>query len=210
MWPSIHLGNKYSRRSHMKFHSMIAAGVLAVLAMPLAAQSQGVIRGAEEGAAAGNRTAGPAGGAVGGVVGGVKGILGIPQRSAAGRDRWDRDLSANQINDRFAARTARIKADLRLTPEQEKNWPTFDTAVKDIGKRNADLQATLQTERTQLKDPYDVIQQMREEARFLGERSVDQKALADAAQPLYASLNDQQKRRFARELQGLGHWPEGY
>jgi hypothetical protein len=198
----------------MKFHLMIAASVLAVLAMPLAAQSQGVIRGAEEGAATGNRAAGPAGAAVGGVgggvVGGVKGILGIPQRSAAGRDRWDRDLSANQINDRFAARTARIKADLRLTPEQEKNWPAVDTAVKDIGKRNADLQAALQTERTQLKDPYDVILQMREEARFLAERSVDQKALADAAQPLYASLNDQQKRRFARELQGLGHWPEGY
>jgi len=204
----------------MKFNLIIAAGVLAVLAMPLAAQSQGVIRGAEEGAAAGNRAAGPVGGAVGGVVGGVeggivggvKGILGIPQRtgSAADRDRWDRELSANQINDQFAARTARIKADLRLTPEQAKNWPAVESAVKDIGKRNADLQIALRTERAQLKGPFDVIQQMREEARFLGERSVDQKALADAAQPLYASLNEQQKRRFARELQGLGHWPEGY
>jgi hypothetical protein len=193
---------------------------LAVLAMPLAAQAQGVVRGAEEGAAAGNRAAGPVGGAVGGVVGGVeggvvggvKGILGIPQRTgqAVGRNRSDRELSANQINDQFAARTARIKADLRLTPEQEKNWPGFESAVKDIGKRNADLQAALRTERTQLKEPYDVIQQMHEEARFLGERSVDQKALADAAQPLYVSLNDQQKRRFTKELVGLGHWPEGY
>jgi hypothetical protein len=204
----------------MKSHLMIAAGVLAVLAMPLAAQSQGVIRGAEEGAATGNRAAGPVGGAVGGVVGGVeggivggvKGILGIPQRtgSSGGRDRWDRELSENQINDQFAARAARIKADLRLTPEQAKNWPVVESAVKDIGKRNADLQIALRTERAQLKGPFNVIQQMREEARFLGERSVDQKALADAAQPLYASLNDQQKRRFARELQGLGHWPEGY
>jgi hypothetical protein len=42
---------------------------LAVLAMPLAAQAQGVVRGAEEGAAAGNRAAGPVGGAVGGIVG---------------------------------------------------------------------------------------------------------------------------------------------
>jgi hypothetical protein len=204
----------------MKFHFMIAAGVLAILAMPLAAQSQGVIRGAEEGAVTGNRAAGPVGGAVGGVVGGVeggivggvKGILGIPQRtgSAVDRERWDRELSANQINDQFAARTARIKADLRLTPEQAKNWPAVESAVKDIGKRNADLQTALRTERAQLKGLFDVIQQMREEARFLGERSVDQKALADAAQPLYASLNEQQKRRFARELQGLGHWPEGY
>ena len=130
---------------------------------------------------------------------------------ALARDRLDRaELSANQITDQYAARTARIKADLRLTPEQAKNWPAVESAVKDIGKRNADLQIALRTERAQLKGPFDVIQQMREEARFLGERSADQKALADAAQPLYVSLNDQQKQRFARELQGLGHWPEGY
>jgi hypothetical protein len=194
--PGIRLGNSYLRRSYMKFHLMIAAGVLAVLAMPPAAQAQGIIRGTEEGAAAGNRAAGPVGGAVGGVVGGVeggivggdKGILGIPQRtgSAGRRDRWDRaELSANQINDQFAARAARIKADLHLTPDQASNWPAVESAVKDIGKRNADLQIALRTERGQLKGPFDVIQQMREEARFLGERSVDQKALADAAQPLY-------------------------
>ena len=81
----------------MKFNLMIGATVLAILAMPLSAQAQGIIRGAEEGSAAGNRAAGPVGGAVGGVVGGVeggvvggiKGILGIPQRTGSGRDRWD-------------------------------------------------------------------------------------------------------------------------
>ena len=199
----------------MKKFVLLALAVLAV-PVPVTAQAQSVIRGANEGASVGNRTAGPVGGTigagVGGIVGGIEGLLGIPQRTGSdGRPvRWDRELSANQINDQFAARTARIKADLRLTPEQEKNWPDFETAVKDIGKRNADLQIALRTERAQLKDPYDVIQQMREEARFLGGRSVDQKALASGAQPLYASLNDQQKRRFAGELQGLGHWPEGY
>jgi len=40
----------------------------------------------------------------------------------------------------------------------------------------------------------------------MSERSADQKALADAAQPLYASLDDQQKRRFARQLLGMGRW----
>lgn len=204
----------------MKFNLMIGATVLAILAMPLSAQAQGIIRGAEEGSAVGNRAAGPVGGAVGGVVGGVeggvvggiKGILGIPQRSGSGgRGRWDRaDLSTNQINDQFAARAARIKADLRLTPEQAKNWPAVEGAVKDIGKRNADLQIALRTDRAKLKGPFDVIQQMREESRFLNERSVDQKALSDAAQPLYESLNEPQKRRFARDMQGLGHWPEGY
>jgi hypothetical protein len=189
----------------MKCRLMLIAGVLAVLASPQALQAQGVIRGAEEGAAAGNRAAGPVGGAVGGVVGGVeggvKGALGIPQRSGSRRDRSDGgELSANQIMDQFAARTARIKADLRLTPEQEKNWPGFETAMREIGKRSADRQVATQADRTQQQRSVDVIEQMREESKVLNERSVDEKALADAAQPLYASLDDQQRRRFAREL----------
>ena len=197
----------------MKPHFMMTASVLVALAMPSAAQAQGVVRGAEEGAAAGNRAAGPVGGAVGagvgGIVGGVEGVLGIPQRyrSTFARDRSDRaELTANQITNEFAAHTARIKADLRLTPEQEKNWSGFESAMKDLGKRDADRQIALQAERAEQKAPLDAIEQMREEAKFMSERSADQKALADAAQPLYASLDDQQKRRFARQLLGMGRW----
>lgn len=202
----------------MKRRLMMTASVLAAFAMPLAAYAQGVVRGAEEGAAAGNRAAGPVGGAVGagvggvvgGIEGGVKGVLGIPQRNGStfARDRSDRaELTANQITNEFAARTARIKSDLRLTPEQEKNWPGFESATNDLGKRNADRQVTLQAERAQRKAPLDAIEQMREEAKFMGERSADRKALADAAQPLYASLDDQQKRRFAKQLFGIDRWP---
>jgi hypothetical protein len=191
----------------MKCRLMLIAGVFAVLASPQALQAQGVIRGAEEGAAAGNRAAGPVGGAVGGVVGGVeggvKGALGIPQRTRSGRGRDrsdDGELSANQIMDQFAARTARIKADLRLTPEQEKNWSGFEGAMREIGKRSADRQVATQADRTPQQGQVDVIEQMRDEAKVLNDRSVDEKALADAAQPLYSSLDDQQRRRFAREL----------
>jgi gas vesicle protein len=197
----------------MKPHFMMTASVLVALAMPSAAQAQGVVRGAEEGAAAGNRAAGPVGGAVGagvgGIVGGVEGVLGIPQRyrSTFARDRSDRaELTANQITNEFAAHTARIKADLRLTPEQEKNWSGFESAMKDLGKRDADRQIALQAERAEQKAPLDAIEQMREEAKFMSERSADRKALADAAQPLYASLDDQQKRRLARQLLGMGRW----
>ena len=198
----------------MKFHFMMAACIAAVLSLPLVAQAQGIVRGAEEGAAEGNRAAGPVGGAVGsavgGIVGGVEGVLGIPQRSGStsGRNRSDRaELSANQISNEFAARTARIKADLRLTPEQEKNWPGFESAMSDMGKRYGDRQTAMQADRTQQKAPADIIEQLRDEAQFLSERSADRKTLADAAQPLYASLDDQQKRRFAKELIDVSRWP---
>ena len=70
----------------------LAAGVMALIAMPHFAHAQGVIggaeRGANQGAREGNRAAGPVGGlvggaiglGVGGAVGGVKGVLGIPDR----------------------------------------------------------------------------------------------------------------------------------
>jgi hypothetical protein len=58
--------------------------LLATLALPVAAQAQGTVRGAQDGAAAGDRAAGPVGavvgGAVGAAVGTVGGILGVEDR----------------------------------------------------------------------------------------------------------------------------------
>ncbi|MDR3484308.1 MAG: hypothetical protein P4M05_05280 [Bradyrhizobium sp.] len=73
-------------------------------------------------------------------------------------------------------------------------------AMSDIGKRYGDRQTAVQADRARQKAPGDVIEQLRDEAQFLSERSADRKTLADAAQPLYAGLDDQQKRRFAKEL----------
>jgi hypothetical protein len=49
-------------------------------------------------------------------------------------------------------------------------------------------------------DPADAIDLMRKEADLENEHAVDQKTLADTAQPLYASLDAQQRQRFADEL----------
>ena len=58
--------------------------VLATLALPLAAQAEGTLRGAEKGAAEGGRAAGPLGAIVGGAIGAatgtVGGILGVDDR----------------------------------------------------------------------------------------------------------------------------------
>src|SRR5437667_4950296 len=66
----------------------VAAGVLALLAIPHIGHAQGIVRGAQEGAYEGSRVAGPVGGVVGGAVGAgvggamgaVKGVFGIPDR----------------------------------------------------------------------------------------------------------------------------------
>jgi hypothetical protein len=50
--------------------------LLATLTLPMAAQAQGTVRGADEGASAGERAAGPVGAVVGGAIGAVTGTIG--------------------------------------------------------------------------------------------------------------------------------------
>jgi ABC-type transporter Mla subunit MlaD len=120
---------------------------------------------------------------------------------AQNRDRADRTApSVNQIVAEEDAHTARIKADLRLTPDQEKNWPGFESALHDIATTRADRIVALQAESGQRKDSGDAIEHLNRRARSLADRSDNMKKLADAAEPLYASLDERQKRRFANEL----------
>jgi hypothetical protein len=124
--------------------------------------------------------------------------------SAIARDRSDRtELSASQMADRADARTAKMKVDLNLTADQEKNWSGFATAMQDISKQQADHRTAMRDARAQQQGKFDVLDGMRKSADAQIERANDRKKLADAAQPLYASLDDQQKKRFANELMDL-------
>jgi hypothetical protein len=122
--------------------------------------------------------------------------------SAIARDRSDRtELTAGQISDRAVARAARMKADLRLTQEQEKNWQVFDAAVVDMWKKQAEQRIAWRNARaTQQQGNADLIADMRKEADEQIDRANARKKLADAAQPLYSGLDDQQKRRFYEAL----------
>src|SRR6516165_7217887 len=79
----------FSRRRPMTTRLLKIAAILGICALPMAAQAQGIGRGAAEGAAVGNSAAGPVGavvggtvgGVAGGVTGGVKGVLGVPQQT---------------------------------------------------------------------------------------------------------------------------------
>jgi hypothetical protein len=113
-------------------------------------------------------------------------------------------LSAEQIVANSDANIDRIKAELNLTPEQEKNWTAFNSAMHYLGHNGAD-RLNLRIERAKRDPPDDIIEQMRNEAQFLNDRAVDQRAVADAAEPLYASLDDKQKTIFIQEMVSLSH-----
>jgi LTXXQ motif family protein len=113
-------------------------------------------------------------------------------------------LTAEQIVASSDANIERIKKELNLTPEQEKYWAGFNSAMHYLGHNGAD-RVNLRSARAKRDPPDDVIEQMRNEAQFLNDRAVDQRNVADAAEPLYASLDDKQKQIFINEMVHLSH-----
>jgi hypothetical protein len=113
-------------------------------------------------------------------------------------------LTAEQIVANSDAYIERIKTALNLTPEQEKNWSGFSSAMHYLGHNGAD-RLNLRIARAQRDPPDDIVEQMRNEAQFLVDRAQDQRNVADAAEPLYASLDDKQKQIFIDEMVRLSH-----
>ena len=113
-------------------------------------------------------------------------------------------LTAEQIVANSDAYIDRIKTELNLTPEQEKHWTGFNSAMHYLGHNGAD-RLNLRIARAKRDPPDDIVEQMRNEAQFLNDRAADQRAVADAAEPLFVSLDDKQKMLFIAEMVRLSH-----
>jgi LTXXQ motif family protein len=99
------------------------------------------------------------------------------------------------------ARIAAVHAGLKLTADQEKLWPPVEAAVRDFAKlridrANARMNAKPDDTQGQQK-PDDPVARLRERAETMGATAAAMKKIADAADPLYKTLDDGQKRRLA-------------
>jgi hypothetical protein len=99
------------------------------------------------------------------------------------------------------ARIAAVHAGLKLNADQEKLWPPVETAVKEFAKlridrANARMNAMRDDSRDQQK-PDDPVARLRDRAETMGTTAAALKKIADAADPLYKTLDDGQKRRLA-------------
>jgi hypothetical protein len=104
------------------------------------------------------------------------------------------------------ARIAAVHAGLKLTPDQEKLWPPVETAVRDFAKLRIDrANARMNAQRDDSKDaqkqdsqkPDDPVARLRDRADTMATTAAAMKKIADAADPLYKTLDDGQKRRLA-------------
>lgn len=112
--------------------------------------------------------------------------------------------SAEQIVANSDSYIERIKTELNLTSDQEKHWYGFSSAMHYLGHNGAE-RLNLRVARAKRDPPDDIIEQMRNEAQFLIDRAADQRNVADAAEPLYSSLDDKQKQVFIQEMVRLSH-----
>lgn len=112
--------------------------------------------------------------------------------------------TAEQIVANSDSYIERIKTELNLTPEQEKHWFGFSSAMHYLGHNGAE-RLNLRMARAKRDPPDDIIEQMRNESQFLIDRAADQRNVADAAEPLYSSLDDKQKQVFIQEMVRLSH-----
>src|SRR5689334_6755513 len=97
------------------------------------------------------------------------------------------------------ARIAAVHAGLKLTADQEKLWPPVESAVRDFAKLRMDrANARMQGRDTQDSQlPDDPVARLRERADNMTASAAAMKKIADAADPLYKTLDDGQKRRLA-------------
>ena len=105
---------------------------------------------------------------------------------------------------RFLGSLLRATRQLNLTPDQEKHWFGFSSSMHYLGHNGAE-RLNLRMERAKRDPPDDIIEQMRNESQFLIDRAADQRNVADAAEPLFSSLDDKQKQVFIEEMVRLSH-----
>ena len=222
-------------RAQLRLRLALGAVAIMLLSASLAVEAQvvqGVQQGARAGNKAAGPVGGVLGGAIGGVVGVFTGVLGVAKtgqapatsdtkqggsktaKAAKGakgtkqavltQEQGEPQLTAEQIVANSDANIERIKNELQLTPEQEKHWTGFNSAMHYLGHNGAD-RLNLRIARAKRDPPDDIIEQMRNEAQFLNDRAVDQRSVADAAEPLFASLDEKQKAIFIGEMVRLSH-----
>jgi len=113
--------------------------------------------------------------------------------AAAGSGQEEPRLSAADLNALTDARIGIVKAALQLTPEQAKYWPAVEEAIRNRAMGRQTRLTALARQREQGDgDPIDIV---RHRADALAQRSAELKQLADAWQPLSATLTPEQKQR---------------
>ena len=93
------------------------------------------------------------------------------------------------------AHLAGMKAGLKLNAEQAKTWPAFESAIRDAAKARSDRWTQARQRMAQGERP-SPIERMTIMADHIEKGAAELRKVIEASTPLYASLDDAQKRDF--------------
>ena len=139
-------------------------------------------------------------------------VLAAPPEAAEPYGTYHPQFSPEDFAAFTDARIAALKTGLKLTPVQEKNWPALETALREQATARAKRMAEWREKAKEPREHRSVIEGLQERAKRLSARSTQMEKLAEAAKPLYDSLDDAQKRRFKPLLHMAirKHWRHGH
>jgi hypothetical protein len=130
---------------------------------------------------------------------------------------WFHEHARINPEDRAAfadARIAAVQAGLRLTPDQEKLWPPVEQAVRDFAKLRIDRASARMQARHDRDDAAgpskDPVARLHARADRMAETAAALKKIADAADPLYKTLDEGQKRRLMILTRMERRWDAGW
>jgi hypothetical protein len=121
------------------------------------------------------------------------------------RSEW-RERRAEQAQARMSERLAKLRADMKLKPEQVPLFDTVETLVKKRAEARRSTWSAMREQRENFRHA-DIMERLDMMATRQGERAARSKELADAVRPLWVTLSDEQKtvaRRSIREAMAEG------
>jgi hypothetical protein len=113
-----------------------------------------------------------------------------PTQAGPAQERLS-DAEFKTLTDR---RIELVRFALQLKPDQEKSWPAVEEAIRARAMARRQRLVNL-VARASGQREFNPVELLRDRADALATRAANLKKLADAWQPLYASLDDNQKAR---------------
>jgi zinc resistance-associated protein len=148
------------------------------------------------------------------IIGTVVGCTLIGSAAVAQQGHWMRgeamDRGGRGMMDGFSpedreaftdARIASLRAGLKLTPDQEKLWPAVEDALRGLDTQQREQMGTRRDVRRQLRDDFPAAIRSMAERRAAHAEAL--RRIADATAPLYATLDEGQKRRAGLLMRSL-------
>lgn len=109
----------------------------------------------------------------------------------------------------FEANLATLKSGLKLTADQEKLWPAFETAMRNTAQERAGRMAEARARRDAARQAGqgrparpDMVERMRFAAERMTTNGTEMRQIADTLEPLYTSFDPTQKAFFEQTVRG--------